>query len=321
MIPKKNIPMYAEFYEGRHFTPGEETVTEYRLGKQVIPFGSNLLFRCEELPELVLGCELCEDLWVAEPPSSSHALMGATVIANLSASNETVSKDDYRTLLIKASSARLLCGYIYTSAGEGESTQDLVFGGHDLSAENGTLLVQSARFTTGILYTDLDVLKISSERRRMGTFGKRPMKPYLTVPFSMQLTGTKLDRKFAAHPFVPEDMVERNRRCEDILSIQAFGLKKRYEHIGCKTAVLGISGGLDSMWPAKPAAEFITARLKDKNFAYEYRHISYEHGSHYMVPMHLKTEKMFKAERKYKAESREIKWDQMKKTLEFLKRW
>ena len=226
MIPKKNIPMYAEFYEGRHFTPGEETVTEYRLGKQVIPFGSNLLFRCEELPELILGCELCEDLWVAEPPSTSHALMGATVIANLSASNETVSKDDYRTLLIKASSARLLCGYIYTSAGEGESTQDLVFGGHDLIAENGTLLVQSARFTTGILYTDLDVLKISSERRRMGTFGERPMKPYLTVPFSMQLTGTKLDRKFAAHPFVPEDMVERNRRCEDILSIQAFGLKK-----------------------------------------------------------------------------------------------
>ena len=107
-------------------------------------------------------------------------------------------------------------------------------------------MVQSARFTTGILYTDLDVLKISSERRRMGTFGERPMKPYLTVPFSMQLTGTKLDRKFAAHPFVPEDMVERNRRCEDILSIQAFGLKKRYEHIGCKTAVLGISGGLDS---------------------------------------------------------------------------
>ena len=205
-----------------------------------------------------MGCELCEDLWVAEPPSTSHALMGATVIANLSASNETVSKDDYRTLLVKASSARLLCGYIYTSAGEGESTQDLVFGGHDLIAENGTLLAQSARFTTGILYTDLDVLKISSERRRMGTFGKRPMKPYLTVPFSMQLTGTKLDRKFAAHPFVPEDMVERNRRCEDILSIQAFGLKKRYEHIGCKTAVLGISGGLDST-----LALLVTVRIFD----------------------------------------------------------
>ena len=246
MIPKKNIPMYAEFYEGRHFTDGEETVTNYRMGDKEIPFGTNLLFRCEELPELTVGCEICEDLWVAEPPSTSHALMGATVIANLSASNETVSKDDYRILLVKSASARLLCGYIYTSAGEGESTQDLVFGGHDLIAENGTVLAQSPRFSTGILYGDLDVLKISGERRRMGTFGKRPAKPYLVVPFSMQLTETKLSRKFAAHPFVPEDAAERNRRCEDILSIQAYGLKKRYEHIGCRTAVLGISGGLDS---------------------------------------------------------------------------
>lgn len=246
MIPKKNIPMYAEFYEGRHFTPGEEMMQEYLLAGQKVPFGTNLLFCCEELPELTLGCEICEDLWVADPPSTSHALMGATVIANLSASNETVSKDAYRTLLVKSASARLLCGYIYTSAGEGESTQDLVFGGHDLIAENGTLLTQSNRFSTGILYGDLDVLRISSERRRMGTFGKKPAKTYLTIPFSMELTETKLARKFAAHPFVPEDPTARNRRCEDILSIQAYGLKKRYEHIGCKTAVLGISGGLDS---------------------------------------------------------------------------
>lgn len=258
MVPKKNIPMYAEFYEGRHFTPGEETVTDYCLGGQRIPFGTNLLFRCEELPELVLGCEICEDLWVAEPPSVSHVLMGATVIANLSASNETVSKDDYRMLLVKSTSARLLCGYIYTSAGEGESTQDLVFGGHDLIAENGTLLAQSARFSTGILYADLDVWKINSERRRMETFGKRPEKSYVTVPFSMSLTKTRLSRRFAAHPFVPEDAAERNRRCEDILSIQAYGLKKRYEHIGCKTAVLGISGGLDST-----LALLVTARTFD----------------------------------------------------------
>ncbi len=237
MIPKKNIPMYAEFYEGRHFTPGEETITNYRLGEYEIPFGTNLLFYCEELPELVLGCEICEDLWVANPPSTSHALAGATVIVNLSASNETVSKDAYRELLVKSASARLLCGYIYTSAGEGESTQD---------AENGTLLAQSSRFSTGILYTDLDVLKISSERRRMGTFGKQPTVPYCKIPFSMELAVTKLERKFAVHPFVPEDPALRNRRCEDILSIQAYGLKKRYEHIGGKTAVLGISGGLDS---------------------------------------------------------------------------
>lgn len=246
MIPKKNIPTYAEFYEGRYFTPGEESITNYRLGENEIPFGTNLLFCCEELPELVLGCEICEDLWVADPPSTSHALAGATVIANLSASNETVSKDTYRELLVKSASARLLCGYIYTSAGEGESTQDLVFGGHNLIAENGTLLAQSSRFATGILYTDLDVLKISSERRRMGTFGKQPTASYCKIPFSMELTETRLERKFAAHPFVPEDPALRNRRCEDILSIQAYGLKKRYEHIGGKTAVLGISGGLDS---------------------------------------------------------------------------
>ena len=246
MIPKKNIPSYGEFYEGRHFTPGEETVTEYQLSGREIPFGINLLFRCTELPELVIGCEICEDLWVAEPPATSHALAGATVIANLSASNETVSKDDYRMLLVKSASARLLCGYIYTSAGEGESTQDLVFGGHDLIAENGTLLVQSSRFSSGIVYADLDVLRIVNERRRMGTFGQKPEKDYRVVPFSVKLAQTRLDRKFAAHPFVPEDSALRNRRCEDILSIQAYGLKKRYAHTGLKTAVLGISGGLDS---------------------------------------------------------------------------
>ena len=246
MVPKKNITSYAEFYEGRHFTAGEETVTEYRLGEKQIPFGTNLLFHCTELPELVIACEICEDLWVAEPPSTSHALSGATVIANLSASNETVSKDDYRILLVKSASARLLCGYIYTSAGEGESTQDLVFGGHDLIAENGTLLSQSERFSSGIVYADLDVFRIVGERRRMGTFGEKPKKDYREVPFSLEMTETRLERRFAAHPFVPEDTALRNRRCEDILSIQAYGLKKRYEHIGLKTAVLGISGGLDS---------------------------------------------------------------------------
>lgn len=255
--PEKNIPSYGEFYEGRHFTPGEETVTEYQLSGREIPFGINLLFHCTELPELVIGCEICEDLWVAEPPSTSHALAGATVIANLSASNETVSKDDYRMLLVKSASARLLCGYIYTSAGEGESTQDLVFGGHDLIAENGTLLVQSSRFSSGIVYADLDVLRIVNERRRMGTFGQKPEKDYRVVPFSVKLAQTRLDRKFAAHPFVPEDPALRNRRCEDILSIQAYGLKKRYAHTGLKTAVLGTSGG----WI--PLALLVTVRTFD----------------------------------------------------------
>ena len=246
LTTKTFLPNYGEFYEMRQFRPGPDKARWITLDGKQIPFGPQLLFVADQMEELVISAEICEDVWSPVPPSTLAAREGATVIVNCSASDETIGKASYRESLIEGQSARLICGYIYANAGEGESTTDLVFGGHDLIAENGTLLVQSARFTTGILYTDLDVLKISSERRRMGTFGKRPMKPYLTVPFSMQLTGTKLDRKFAAHPFVPEDMVERNRRCEDILSIQAFGLKKRYEHIGCKTAVLGISGGLDS---------------------------------------------------------------------------
>ena len=246
LTTKTFLPNYGEFYEMRQFRPGPDKARWITLDGKQIPFGPQLLFVADQMEELVISAEICEDVWSPVPPSTLAAREGATVIVNCSASDETIGKASYRESLIEGQSARLICGYIYANAGEGESTTDLVFGGHDLIAENGTLLVQSARFTTGILYTDLDVLKISSERRRMGTFGKRPMKPYLTVPFSMQLTGTKLDRKFAAHPFVPEDTVERNLRCEDILSIQAFGLKKRYEHIGCKTAVLGISGGLDS---------------------------------------------------------------------------
>ena len=171
---------------------------------------------------------------MAEPPSTSHALAGATVIANLSASNETVSKDDYRMLLVKSASARLLCGYIYTSAGEGESTQDLVFGGHDLIAENGTLLVQSSRFSSGIVYADLDVLRIVNERRKNGNVRTEAGERVPSWSLFRKLAQTRLDRKFAAHPFVPEDPALRNRRCEDILSIQAYGLKKRYAHTGLK---------------------------------------------------------------------------------------
>ena len=253
MIPKKNIPSYGEFYEGRHFTPGEETVTEYQLSGREIPFGINLLFRCTELPELVIGCEICEDLWVAEPPSTSHALAGATVIANLSASNETVSKDDYRMLLVKSASARLLCGYIYTSAGEGESTQDVVYGGHNLIAENGTILAESRRFVNGALYADLDIHRLDNERRRMTTCRFVPdLAPegqdvfYNEVYFNAGRGVTPLTRKFDSRPFVPGIKEERERRCDEILNIQAMGLKKRLAHIHCQNAVIGLSGGLDS---------------------------------------------------------------------------
>ncbi len=246
MVPKVNIPSYAEFYEGRHFTEGNREPVDFYFEGEIIPFGSNLLFECLSMPGLVVGCEICEDLWVADPPGTDHALAGATVMVNLSASNETVGKDEYREMLVKSASARLLCGYIYASAGEGESTQDLVFGGHNLIAENGTILSQSKRFLGETVFGDLDIKKINGDRRRMGTFGKEPAQSYEVVGFRLQIAETKLERTFGRMPFVPADEEKRNRRCEEILSIQSYGLKKRYEHTGLKAAVLGISGGLDS---------------------------------------------------------------------------
>lgn len=246
MVPKANIPSYAEFYEGRHFSEGNRQAESFFLNGKEIPFGTNLLFPCMNLKGLVVGCEICEDLWVANPPATNHALMGATVIGNLSASNETVGKDEYRELLVKSASARLICGYIYTSSGDGESTQDLVFGGHNLIAENGTLLSESKHFLGETIYGDIDVQRILTERCKMGTFGNKPQMPYTMVPFFLKISKTGLERTFESMPFVPGDEEKRKRRCEQILSIQSFGLKKRYEHTGLKKAVLGISGGLDS---------------------------------------------------------------------------
>ena len=246
MVPKANIPSYAEFYEGRHFSKGNREPKDFTFAGKTVPFGTNILFTCENVKGLTVGCEICEDLWVANPPSTDHALMGATLVANLSASNETVGKDEYRELLVKSASARLICGYIYTSAGEGESTQDLVFGGHNLIAENGTILTQKKNFKCETIYGDIDIQRILSERQRKGTFGEEPKAAYLKIPFELTVERTKLERTFSCMPFVPSDETQRNMRCEEILSIQSYGLKKRYEHTGLKAAVLGISGGLDS---------------------------------------------------------------------------
>lgn len=246
MIPKANIPSYAEFYEGRHFAEGNEEPVAFSFAGKEVPFGTNILFCCETMHGLTVGCEICEDLWVANPPGTRHALKGATLIANLSASNETVGKDAYRQLLVKSASARLICGYIYTSSGEGESTQDLVFGGHNLIAENGTILAQAKRFCCETVYADLDTQRLVSERRRMGTFGRQPEADYVIVPFALKVEETSLERTFGSMPFVPCDEEMRKQRCEEILSIQSYGLKKRYEHTGLKNAVIGISGGLDS---------------------------------------------------------------------------
>ncbi len=246
MVPKMNIPMYAEFYEGRYFTPGEKDVSSVYIQDEKIPFGGNLLFETDSVKGLVVGCEICEDFWVPNPPSTAHALAKATVIVNLSASNETIGKDLYREMQVKSVSARLLAAYIYASSGEGESTQDMVFGGHNMIAENGTMLKQTKRFVCEDIFSDVDISRIRMERRRMSSFSAIQDEKYTLIHFHLTVEETKLDRTFGCMPFVPMDSAEREKRCNEILSIQSYGLKKRYEHTGCKKAVVGVSGGLDS---------------------------------------------------------------------------
>ena len=245
-IPKRNIPSYAEFYETRHFVPGNLEPEPFLYVDKEIPFGADILFCVDAVRGLTVGCEICEDIWVPESPAAAHTLAGATVIVNLSASNVTVGKDAYREMLVKSASARQIAAYIYTSAGEGESTQDLVFGGHNIIAENGTVLAQAKRFETGAIYADLDIHRLSHERRRMNTYQGENLREHLILPVHMEEEETLLERRFSARPFVPDQAQEREKRCDEILSIQSFGLKKRYEHTGCQSAVLGISGGLDS---------------------------------------------------------------------------
>lgn len=168
-IPKTRIPNYAEFYEARYFSAGSGDMGTVRLDGEEIPMGANILFRIDAVEGLTVGCEICEDVWAADTPSTNHALAGATVIVNLSASNETVGKDVYRESLVQSTSARLVAGYIYASAGEGESTQDLVFGGHNMIAENGKLIAKAKRFGHGNLYGELDLHRIRHERRWIST--------------------------------------------------------------------------------------------------------------------------------------------------------
>ena len=246
LVPKRFLPNYNEFYEMRHFASGNEKVDWVELEGVPVPFGMNQLFCCRELEGLTVAAELCEDLWAPVPPSTAHALAGANVIVNLSASDEVTGKNLYRESLIAGQSARLLCGYIYASAGPCESTQDLVFGGHNLLAENGHILAQSPRFTTGIVYGEFDISRLRAERRRMTTFEPTGVENYEKIRFRLNPEETLLGRKFDPAPFVPSGKEDREKRCEEILMIQALGLKKRLEHTGSKCAVVGISGGLDS---------------------------------------------------------------------------
>ena len=258
IVPKTHLPNYSEFYELRHFTSGEGLDEMVMIGEEYITVCANQVFTCENIPELVIACEICEDLWVPLPPSTYHAMAGATVICNPSASVETTTKESYRRSLVSNQSARLLAAYIYADAGEGESTQDVVYSGHHLICENGSVLAEAKRFTNEIIYADIDVQKLAAEPRKMTSFPGGKVGDYIEQTFSLKIKENKITRTFPKAPFVPDNQDERDKRCDEILSLQSMGLKKRLEHTNCKHAVVGISGGLDST-----LAVLVTARAFD----------------------------------------------------------
>lgn len=271
LVPKTYIPNYKEFYEGRYFTSANEVAllweengleeTSIRWegieGVGSVLVTSNVIFQDKNHPEIRIGAEICEDLWTMNPPSVELAALGATVIVNLSASDELTGKSDYRRQLIKSHSAKLISGYIYASAGEGESTGDVVYSGHDIIAENGTILNEK-NYTEGLIVSEIDVKKLLNERRRLNTYVSKRKKDVFTCYFELKDKETVLTRYIDPAPFVPSDDATRSKRCEEIFDIQARGLKKRMLHTNAKTAVIGISGGLDST-----LALLVTARAFD----------------------------------------------------------
>ncbi|HET7366035.1 MAG TPA: NAD(+) synthase [Burkholderiales bacterium] len=257
VVPKTYLPNYREFYEGRQFTPGDAAaMREIRLGGQSAPFGTDLLFRHAEQPDFVLHIEICEDLWVPAPPSSYATLAGATVIANLSASNVVVGKEGYRHQLVGNQSARCLAAYLYSAAGQGESTTDLAWDGHALIYENGTLLAESKRFAAEpqLAYADVDLGRLQADRMRQNTFGatalrhRAEVERFRNIGFSLPLPGGKLSlaRRVEKFPYVPSDAANRDLRCEEVYRIQVQGLATRMRATGTKKLVIGVSGGLDS---------------------------------------------------------------------------
>ncbi len=258
---KEHIPNYGEFYEARHFTPAPDPVTAAYCGQKV-PLGKGLLFPCENVPGLTVAAELCEDLWGAQPPSAALAQNGATVVLNASCSDEVIGKAEYRRDLVKMWSGHLLCAYVYADGGPGESTTDMVFAGHDLIAENGALLGESQLFTHGLTTADIDLERLVQERRRMNTWQDRRDSAVVRVPFRYReetLQNFQPRRKFSPAPFVPRDQEGLTSRCQLILTMQAQGLATRLSHIGCKSAVIGLSGGLDST-----LALLVTVRAFDR---------------------------------------------------------
>lgn len=242
-VPKTHLPNYAEFQELRYFSKSCDYKCVTIDGKS-IPIGNKIIFVCENIPELKLGVEVCEDLWVTIPQSSYLAASGATVIANISSSSELVGKSKYRTSLVESQSSRIISAYIYADSGSGESSTDLVFSGHNMIAEVGTVLSESKRFTTGIIFADIDLQKIESERRKDNNFNQ--IETLNKIYFNLPVKDIKLKRKFERLPFVPTEKRNLNEVCEEILNIQSYGLIKRLKYMKCEKIVLGLSGGLDS---------------------------------------------------------------------------
>lgn len=264
LVPKTYLPNYAEFYERRNFVSFDGAMRTVEWEGQTVPFGARVVFRAANQKNFTVSAEICEDLWVPAPPSVSHALAGAHIIVNLSASSETAGKADYRRLLVKAQSAKTVCGYVYADAGEGESTTDLVFSGHDLIVEDGEILAESALFQSGLTVSEIDVDKICFERRRVNTFSdSRAPSDYVEVSFETLTAPAPLTRNISAHPFLPEKNADE--RAELILSMQAAGLKKRLKHTNSATAVIGISGGLDSSLALLVTVRAFQALGKDPN--------------------------------------------------------
>ena len=244
LIPKTYLPNYAEFYEARHFSSGKDVDEEIVLAGQTVRLCAQQIFCCRQLPDFMFGAEICEDLWVPSAPSENLAAAGATLICNLSASDELIGKMQYRRQLVCGQSGRLICAYVYADAGQGESSQDMVFAGHNLIAENGSLLAESRRFETGLIFADADLSRLAAERRRTTTYPKSGCAA--RVPFDLVPHELALRRTFSPTPFVPQSRENLAERCEEILALQAEGLCTRLRHTHCQCAVVGLSGGLDS---------------------------------------------------------------------------
>jgi NAD+ synthase (glutamine-hydrolysing) len=269
IVPKTYLPNYREFYEARQFTPGyvSQRTTLDVCGQADVPFGSALLFRAVDQPQLTFHVEICEDLWVPIPPSSYAALAGATVLLNLSASNVTIAKADYRRQLVSGQSARCLAGYLYSGAGEGESTTDLAWDGHALIGEMGNLLAESERFTyePHLITAEIDLERISTERMRQNTFGQSVLlehervAAFRTVDVSIEPPNDErlllAPGRFERYPYVPSNPALRDERCAEVFSIQVQGLAKRLQFTGIQKVVIGISGGLDSTHALLVAAQ------------------------------------------------------------------